>query len=83
MSESIYMPDGKPVPTVLLEADVVRFLRLDELGIRNPSNTLKYYREIKALTPTRIGNRNVYTIQAVMEFLKKMTKTEKGGLTNR
>jgi len=30
------MPDGTPVPTVMLEADLIRVLRLEELGVKNP-----------------------------------------------
>ena len=47
------MPDGKPAPAVMLEKDLIRFLCLDELGIRNPANTLRYYREIGTLKPTK------------------------------
>ena len=68
------MPDGTPAPAVMLEKDLVRFLRLDELGVKNPANTLRYYRECGKLKPTRIGGHNVYTLDAVMEFLEKMTK---------
>ena len=39
------MPDGEPCPSVLLEKDLIRFLRLEELGVKNPANTLRYYRE--------------------------------------
>jgi len=60
------MPDGTPVPTVMLETDLIRFLRLDELGVRNPGNTLRYYRERGKLRATKIGNRNWYTIQAAL-----------------
>ena len=67
------MPDGKPAPTVLLEADLIKFLRLTELGIKNPANTLRYYREHGKLQATKIGNRNCYTIQTALEFLKEMT----------
>lgn len=67
------MPDGKPCPTVLLEADLIRFLRLKELGIKNAGNTLRYYRERGKLQATKIGNRNCYTIEAALEFLKEMT----------
>jgi len=73
-SPIIFMPDGRPAPAVMLEKDLIRFLRLDELGIRNPANTLRYYRERGKLRATRIGNRNCYTIQATLEFLQKMTK---------
>ena len=68
------MPDGSPAPTVMLEKDLIRFLRLHELGVKNPVNSLRYYREIGVLKPTRISGRNVYTVESVLDFLKKMTK---------
>ena len=68
------MPDGTPVPEVMLENELIRFLRLRELGIKNPHNTLRYYREKDILKPTRIGRRNVYTIQSALEFKEKLTK---------
>jgi len=68
------MPDGTPAPAVMLEADLIRFLRLEELGVKNPSATLRYYRETHRLRATRIGNRNCYTVQAALEFLEEMTK---------
>ena len=70
------MPDGKPAPAVMLEQDLIRFLRLNELGIKNPTNTLRYYRERGKLRATKIGNRNCYTVQAVMKFLEEMTKKD-------
>ena len=74
MDGPIYMPDGTPAPAVMLEKDLIRFLRLDEIGVKNPANTLKYYRERGKLKPTCISGRNVYTVEAAMEFLKEMTK---------
>ena len=68
------MPDGKPAPAVMLEKDLIGFLRMHELGIKNPGNTLRYYRERGKLKPTRIGGHNVYTLDAVMEFLENLTK---------
>ena len=68
------MPDGSPCPTVLLEADLVKFLRLEELGVKNPADTLRYYRERGKLQATRIGGHNCYTIQAALDFLEEMTK---------
>jgi hypothetical protein len=67
------MPDGSPAPAVMLEKDLIQFLRLKELGIKNPVNTLRYYREHGKLKATRIGNRNCYTIESALEFLKEMT----------
>lgn len=73
------MPDGSPCPTVLLEADLVKFLRLEELGVKNPTNTLRYYREIGKLAATRIGNRNAYTLNSAMELLEALTKKNHKG----
>jgi hypothetical protein len=67
------MPDGAPVPVVMLEDELIQFLRLKELGIKKPANTLRYYRERGKLRATRIGNRNCYTVQAALDFLKEMT----------
>ncbi|MHC4205087.1 MAG: hypothetical protein ACYSTT_10585 [Planctomycetota bacterium] len=67
------MPDGTPAPAVMLEQDLIRFLRLKELGIRNPQSTLRYYRERGKLHATKLGNRNCYTVQSAVEFLKEMT----------
>ena len=67
------LPDGTPCPTVLTEADLITFLRLNELGISNPSGTLRYYREKGKLSATRIGGRNCYTVESAMEFLAAMT----------
>lgn len=74
MEATIYMPDGTPVPEVMLEAELIKFLRLKELGIKNPVNTLRYYRERGILHPTRIGGHNVYTRRAACEFLEKTTR---------
>ena len=67
------MPDGTPAPTVLLEEDLIRFLRLRELNLANPENTLRYYRDKNMLQATRIGNRVCYTLPAVMTFLETVT----------
>ena len=74
MNGPIYMPDGRPVPEVMLESELIEFLRLKELGVKNPINTLRYYRERGKLRPTMIANRNCYTVQAAMDFLEEMTK---------
>jgi len=73
MDSLIYMPDGKPVPEVMLESELIEFLRLDALGVRNPANTLRYYRERGILQATRIGNRNVYTRTGACECLRLLT----------
>ena len=74
MEATVYMPDGTPVPEVMLESELIKFLRLEELGIKNPVNTLRYYRERGKLQATPIGGRNAYTRRAACEFLEVMTQ---------
>ena len=73
MAATVFMPDGRPVPAVMVETEVIEFLRMKEIGIANPANTLRYYRETKRLRPTCIGNHNVYTLDAVLDFLDELT----------
>ena len=70
-------PDCEPVPSVLLEEDLIRFLRLRELGIKNPAGTLKYYRDKRLLSATKIGGRNCYTVQAALALLEALTDKKK------
>jgi len=74
----IYMPDGngglQPCPEVMTETELIRFLRLEEVGCKNPSNTLRYYRGIGLLRATQISHRNLYTRAAACAFLEKLTK---------
>lgn len=78
MDTVIYMPDGngglQAVPEVLLEDELIRFLRLPELNVRNPKNLLRYYRGRGLLKAARIGHRNVYTKAAALAFLQKITR---------
>ena len=71
------LPDGSggftPCPTLLTEAEAIRYLRLDVDGPEHPENTLRYYRERKKLKGTRIGKRVLYTRKSLDEFLDLMT----------
>ena len=58
----------------MLESELIVFLRLKELGVKKPANTLRYYRERGKLRATRIGNRIAYTKTSACEFLNDLTK---------
>lgn len=73
MDTPIFMGDGSVVPELMLESELIKFLRLEELNIKNPANTLRYYREKGLLRPCRIGGRNAYTRSSALEFLEKLT----------
>ena len=72
------LPDGSggftPCPSLLTEAEAIRYLRLDIDGPAKPENTLKYYREKQKLKGTQIGKRIFYSRIALDEFIEKMTK---------
>ena len=70
---TIYFPNGKPVPEVLIEKELVELLRLDEDGPKDPTLTIQYYRDKGLLKGIRIGKRIRYTKQEILEFLEKQT----------
>lgn len=71
------LPDGQggyvPCPELLTETEAIRYLRLDTIGHKRPSNTLRYYRAKRKLRATRIGKGLFYTRRELDRFLDLMT----------
>ena len=67
------MPDGRPVPIVLDDKELIILLRLDDQGPRNARFTLKYYRDKGLLRGVRLGKRIRYTRDEVLKFLERQT----------
>ncbi len=70
----LYMPDHdggyRPAPSVLVEEEVIAILRLNEPGgPKNPSDTLKYYRDKRLLRGCKIGNVIRYPAAEIERFL--------------
>ena len=78
---TIYMPDGSPVPELLTEQELLKFLRLDTNGPANPSETLKYYWDEGLLRATRISRRYLYQKKEVLLFLDRLTARTNGKKT--
>ena len=74
MSENIIMPGGILAPSVLTETEAIKFLRLDENGPEKPELTLRRYRRLRKLKPTKIGRKIVYTQESLIELLKNQTR---------
>lgn len=72
--QTIFFPNGTPVPELLTEEEAVCFLRLDVDGPKEASQTLKYYRDKGLLRPTKIGKRNRYSKKELLNFIDKMTE---------
>lgn len=74
ISLSAVLPDGnggwRPAPVVLTESELITLLRLDEPGgPRNPSETVRRYRDKGLLRGCRIGNTLRYPLGEVLRFL--------------
>ena len=61
-----------PCPDVLTAEEAIRYLRLDTLGVRDPRNTLRNYREQGLIKATKIGRKNFYRKQDLDEFVGTM-----------
>jgi hypothetical protein len=68
-----YFADGVPVPDLLTEEEAVKFLRLDIDGPKDPSATLKHYRDKKLLRGTRIGRKYRYSRLELLKFIELAT----------
>lgn len=67
----VYMPDGSIMPELLIEQEVVIFLRLDTEN--NPKRTLKYYRDKGQLRAVKIGTNLLYPKQELLNFIQVAT----------
>jgi hypothetical protein len=70
------MPDGQggwqPVPSLMTEAEVIRFLRLEDPP--DPRKTLARYRDMGQLIAVKIGRWNRYRRQDVEDFLARKSE---------
>lgn len=64
---------GDPNPDLLTPDQAVRDLRLDEIKIKNPLETLDYYRKLEHLKATQVSKMLFYLRSELDAFLKKMT----------
>jgi hypothetical protein len=78
---TVYFHDGTPVPELLTEQEVLKFLRLDTNGPANPHETLKYYRDEGLLRATRISKKYLYQKKEVLLFLDRLTARTNGKKT--
>ena len=65
-----YMPSGKPAPLVLTEPELIQLLRLDGPdGPKNPSESIRRYREKGLLRGVQIGRAVRYPLVEIQRFL--------------
>jgi len=63
-------PAPEPVPFVCTAADTIRFLRLDETGVNDPTGTLEYYRAKGLLKGTQVGKCVRFLLPDLIRFLE-------------
>ena len=72
------MPDGQggwqPVPSLMTEAEVIRFLRLDAEDGSDPIQTLARYRNTGQLVAIKVGRWNRYRRLDVEDFLARKSE---------
>ncbi len=72
------MPDGKggwqPVPSLMTEQEVIRFLRLDAEDNPDLVQTLARYRNAGQLVAIKVGRWNRYRRQDVEDFLARKSE---------
>lgn len=72
------LPDGNggftPCPELLTEDEAIRFLRLDGVGVEDPSGTLRYYRRKALLRGTQVGKCIRYRRVELESFLARITE---------
>ncbi len=65
----------EPCPELLTEGEAVRYLRLDEIDIDDPTGTLRYYRKKGLLRATQVGKSVRYRRVELERFLDRLTET--------
>ena len=76
LSSSPILPGNPPgpCPELLTDEEAIRYLRLDETGIDDPSRTLRYYREKGLLRATQVGRRVRYRRVELDRLLERLTE---------
>jgi hypothetical protein len=72
--KSASSPDSEQYPEVMTEDEVIRYLRLDLIDIKDPGETLAYYRRRGLLKGTQIGKCIRYRRTEVERFLDLITE---------
>lgn len=65
----------EPAPELLTEQEAIRYLRLDKVGISNPSETLRRYRALGLLRGTQVSKRVLYRRVELDRFLERLTES--------
>jgi hypothetical protein len=73
---TVFLPGDppRPCPEVLTEEEAVRYLRLDLIDVKEPTETLRYYRSKGLLRGTQIGKAVRYRRVELDRLLDRLTE---------
>ena len=66
--------EWRPCPSLLTEAEAIQYLRLDTVDIKNPSETLRRYRDAGLLRGTQVSKCLFYRQLELDRFLERLTE---------
>ena len=70
---SAVMPNGARAPTVMTLKELIVFLRLDEMNLKFPEETIRRYRTMGLLKGTQVSRQVLFTQIEVLRFLDRLT----------
>ena len=74
---SSYFPDGKPVPDLLTEEELIEFLRIPLVSTsKDYHNVVQNLIRFRDLPRIQIGKKLLFPRRAVLEWIQKQTKWE-------
>ena len=76
LSFIVFLPGNPPTPCpeVLTEEEAIRYLRVDETSVKDPSRTLRYYRDKGWLRATQVGRKVRYRRVELDQLLDRLTE---------
>lgn len=66
------MPDGTPAPYLLTQDEAIRFLRLDECGVRFPAESFRNLRNKYHLQAVQVGKGVRFPLPELLNVLERM-----------
>ncbi|MGB2863109.1 MAG: hypothetical protein WBC05_07265 [Sedimentisphaerales bacterium] len=64
----------QPVPQLMTQNDLVRFLRIPEISAaKNQHNVIEHLKRYRSLPRIRLCNKTLYPLNAILEWIEKET----------
>ena len=70
-NNTVYFSDGRPCPALLTEEEAITFLRIDQMQVKNPSATLRRYRDGGLLKAIQISRELLYPLSSLINFIER------------